>query len=1025
MKTLTLCAALGIALAGIAETLPPLPEGEDCFTIATFGDTQAYTDNGNGTVSNPSFKSRVDWLSNAGNIAEQNILFVSHLGDIVNTRSAAAEWSFADAQMARLDGVVPYAISPGNHDVTSKGVSTDFQTWFPASRYSGNAWYGGSFEGTGTEGVFDNNSNSYQLFDWKGQGYIIFHLQCNAGTAVLDWVNGLLSGPYANRKAIVVTHMYMGVVVEEAEKVGADMSQRLIRRMQWKKISANGSLSPTDAWNYCFRKHPNLILILSGDQSAALACHRTAVGIHGNVVHEIVTDYPHADDSDWIRLYRFFPKSGKIDVYTYSPQADALCTSAGYCKDERFHRFTMTFDGSDASVGDVLVRQEWPRNDRIRVDFTLRNGTSAPYDVAVAATAGGEDVTIPAEALSGDLAGLASGAYTLFIDVKKLTLPAGGTDDFKVTLSLSPSAAGGEEPDDEVLYRIVSLKGDKSVRDLTRRDIRTGLWGSYVTSKAEYNAWAAGAVKDDVFIWTGVSNDIYKTEYIVFRKIPAGTFSFTVSNITTTISQPFWMSVFEYTQGQYAQVHDVAVALNYSGTVTPGYSDYYRESWFSNAVCAAVRPADWLSWSDIVGAGHAEWPYPRSELSGLSSSKLVGQFRQVTGLGEATIPTWAQWEYACRAGTGADYGNGRNHSTTAAWNTLDAMSRWKGNAGWIASLKETGGLNYTRTSEGDLPPRESAANEGTAPVGSYAPNAWGVYDMHGNVGEWVLDRESDAADMARIAEESGGTLTDPVGNPDGGRSTRLICGFNWSGGITQHLATRTMTLSYSKRAESSGNEGRLGCRLVVPDWDTAFGDETEVSAPIAVYANPEAVQRWRTVRPGETLAMPFPWPEGAVRVEVTVTDSQGTEVATASADREALATSGEIAVTFPELAAAGGERVYDFAIAFLASNGGGTVAEKTVRLGAVVGYGDGSGAKVRPGAGRNGWRTAQAVNVLPLQRDEQPLTIDGETVETGLDGAAGWYEWRPDEKRKYALGYGDGVSANVRYGQSGISVIVR
>ena len=74
------------------------------------------------------------------------------------------------------------------------------------------------------------------------------------------------------------------------------------------------------------------------------------------------------------------------------------------------------------------------------------------------------------------------------------------------------------------------------------------------------------------------------------------------------------------------------------------------------------------------------------------------------------MPTEAQWEYACRAGTTSDYNNGG--STEA---DLATLGQYSGNKVYN---------DYCSYS---------------APVGSYAPNHWGLYDMHGNVMEWCLD----------------------------------------------------------------------------------------------------------------------------------------------------------------------------------------------------------------------------------------------------------------------------------------------
>ena len=79
-----------------------------------------------------------------------------------------------------------------------------------------------------------------------------------------------------------------------------------------------------------------------------------------------------------------------------------------------------------------------------------------------------------------------------------------------------------------------------------------------------------------------------------------------------------------------------------------------------------------------------------------------------------SLPTEAQWEYACRAGT------------TTPFNTGDFLTNLQANYNW--AVPYNGGTNSVTTSPGK-----------TQPVGSYAPNAYGLYDMHGNVWEWCAD----------------------------------------------------------------------------------------------------------------------------------------------------------------------------------------------------------------------------------------------------------------------------------------------
>ncbi len=112
------------------------------------------------------------------------------------------------------------------------------------------------------------------------------------------------------------------------------------------------------------------------------------------------------------------------------------------------------------------------------------------------------------------------------------------------------------------------------------------------------------------------------------------------------------------------------------------------------------------------------------------------------------LPTEAQWEYACRAGTTTAFHYG---------NTLTAEMACI--QGYFPYLD---GIGHFYDPDGLLV-------ESTVPVGSYAPNDKGIYDMHGNVFEWCLDWNDDYP---------AGPVTDPIG-PDQGRH-RSVRGGSWS-----------------------------------------------------------------------------------------------------------------------------------------------------------------------------------------------------------------------------------------------------
>ena len=197
----------------------------------------------------------------------------------------------------------------------------------------------------------------------------------------------------------------------------------------------------------------------------------------------------------------------------------------------------------------------------------------------------------------------------------------------------------------------------------------------------------------------GFNTDTYKTTKLVLRRIEPGTIPTRDVNVT----KPYYIGVFEVTQKQYELV---------MGT---------KPSYFYNATCYATRPVERVSYNMIRGAS-AGAGWPRS--SDVDADSFIGKLRAKTGINELDLPTEAQWEYACRAGTTTHFNNGRDLIDDDDYSydeNLNAVGRYNGN-GWPTS-----------------PSQDCTISAGTAKVGSYQPNAWGLYDMHGNVWEWCLD----------------------------------------------------------------------------------------------------------------------------------------------------------------------------------------------------------------------------------------------------------------------------------------------
>jgi formylglycine-generating enzyme required for sulfatase activity len=157
-----------------------------------------------------------------------------------------------------------------------------------------------------------------------------------------------------------------------------------------------------------------------------------------------------------------------------------------------------------------------------------------------------------------------------------------------------------------------------------------------------------------------------------------------------TISKPFYMGVTEVTQAQYKAV---------TGT-DPSKFD------------GPTNPVEMVSWEDAM-----DFCRTLSERTGK----------------DVRLPTEAEWEYACRAGTGTRFSFGDSESALAEY-------------AWC----------------------ETNSNDRTHPVGRKNPNAWGLYDMHGNVLEWCADW---------YGKYPNGASTDPRG-PASGRF-RVLHGGSW------------------------------------------------------------------------------------------------------------------------------------------------------------------------------------------------------------------------------------------------------
>lgn len=259
----------------------------------------------------------------------------------------------------------------------------------------------------------------------------------------------------------------------------------------------------------------------------------------------------------------------------------------------------------------------------------------------------------------------------------------------------------------------------------------------------------------------------YKTSKLALRRIPAGSFimgsptneigrSWNEMQHAVTLTEDFYIGVFEITQRQWELV---------MGT-TPAY------------YAGDERPVEDVDYADLrgpmLGAG---WP----DSGSVDASSFVGKLRSRTGL-VVDLPTESQWEYACRAGAAKAY-NDYTKNEGAGSDCLTTECEIDTNLeplAWYQNQWPPDG-QYHRV------------------VGLKQANAWGLYDMHGNVWESCLDWYDGIY---------AGNVSDPVGATNG--TDRVVRGGSY---YNHAMFQRSAQRNYVP--PSGDNSSDVGFRVAV------------------------------------------------------------------------------------------------------------------------------------------------------------------------------------------------------------------
>ena len=317
----------------------------------------------------------------------------------------------------------------------------------------------------------------------------------------------------------------------------------------------------------------------------------------------------------------------------------------------------------------------------------------------------------------------------------------------------------------------------------------------------------------------GLTNNVYRTDRIVMRRIHAKGERFQMgsrdlnSNDAQYVRETphqvqfdhdYWMAIYELTARQYTHLCGVG----------------RRAAWINHGngllENADMRPMLNLCYNYLRessgNSGDSTYRYPNDP----APESVLGRLRARTGVA-FDLPGEAEWEYACRAGTGANVWNDGSAYLLnfTQWDT-SASGASAGRWGKDANLN-----NLARYALHDgMKPRDNASwgsdwelsitdvDKATAIVGSYRPNAWGLYDMHGNAPEICLDYFKED-----ISGDNGAIIT-----TDSGDDKHVVRGGDFGAGpITCRSASRQSTEANNAYSMQGGDDVRWhtgGCRLV-------------------------------------------------------------------------------------------------------------------------------------------------------------------------------------------------------------------
>ena len=306
LAAVSLCAAVAIG----AET-PATPDFvPGSWTMVLLPDTQIYSEQLPGL-----FTLQTHWI--VKNKDKFNIRYVLTLGDITNG-DTDREWQHAQEALTELDGQVPYALVPGNHDYTPHGNAASGKSglnkYLPASKFKDWPTFGGVMKD-------GDITSSYHLFSAGGTDWILLALEWAPRNETVQWANDVLA-KYPERKAILATHAYLYDDSTRYDFAAKKDTQNWNPHTYASDAPVNDG---EELWQKLVRKN-NFVFTFNGHVCHTPNCtgFLSSKNDRGKLVHQMLVDYQarNLGGEGYLRILEFLPDGRTVHVKSYSPLYD-------------------------------------------------------------------------------------------------------------------------------------------------------------------------------------------------------------------------------------------------------------------------------------------------------------------------------------------------------------------------------------------------------------------------------------------------------------------------------------------------------------------------------------------------------------------------------------------------------------------------------------------------------------------------------------------------------------------------------